>query len=141
METGLRLLAARDHSRMELRRKLCARGSDPESIEQVLDDLESRGYLNDSRFTEQYVSERKRKGYGPVRILQELKAKGISEDLIAQQMNPTDPDWRELLKQVAQRKFGSELPADRKTQAKWARYLEYRGFAAEQIRDLLWKQE
>ena len=141
METVLRILAAREHSRAELRRKLRARGNNSELVEQVLDDLESRGYLSDFRFTELYVAERKRKGYGPLRILQELKEKGISEDLIAQQMNPSDPDWRELLEQVAQRKFGASLPADRKTQAKWARFLEYRGFAVEQIRDLLWKRE
>ena len=141
MKIGLRLLAAREHSRAELRRKLGARESDPGSVEQVLDDLESRGYLSDSRFAEQYVTERKRKGYGPLRISQELKQKGIAEDLIAQQADPSDPEWWELLKHVAQRKFGAKPPADRKTQAKWARYLEYRGFAVEQIRDLLWKHD
>jgi regulatory protein len=110
-------------------------------VEQALDDLESRGYLSDSRFAEQYVAARKHKGFGPLRIWQELKQKGIAEDLIAQQMDPLDPDWRELLKHVAHRKFGATPPTDRKTQARWARYLEYRGFAVEQIRDLLWKRD
>ena len=137
----MRLLATREHSRAELQRKLTARGGEPESVDQVLDALENRGYLSDMRYTEQYVTERKRKGYGPIRIRQELREKGVAETVITLFLNSSDPEWWELLQQTARRKFGAESPKDRKTQAKWARYLEYRGFAVEQIRDLLWKND
>lgn len=139
-QAAIRLLAAREHSRAELRRKLHARCETPELLEQVLDDLEQRGYLSDARYVEQYVLSRKRKGFGPVRIRQELQERGVSADLIEPATDPGESEWRALIRQCCQRKFGDSRPADYRERARRARFLEYRGFPSEMIRGLLWDE-
>jgi regulatory protein len=134
----LRLLVAREHSRAELRRKLLSRSLEPGLVEQVLDDLEEQRYLSDDRFVEQYIASRKRKGYGPVRIRAELREKGVDSTRISHLLDEQDPEWRQLLIQELQRKFGDAGAGDQRDQAKRARFLEYRGFPAPLIRNLLW---
>lgn len=137
-QAAIRLLAVREHSRVELRRKLHARYEAPALLEQVLDGLEQRGYLSDARFVEQYVSSRKRKGFGPVRIRQELQERGVADNLIDPATDPGEREWLELIKQCCRRKFGDSLPSEYRERAKRARFLEYRGFPGELIRELLW---
>lgn len=133
----MRLLAAREHTRAELSRKLTTRGHAPEIVAEVLGDLAGRGLQSDERFTEQYVELRTRKGYGPLRILAELAEKGIAEELARDWLDPRDPAWRDQLREVARAKFGAGPPADRKDMARRARFLEYRGFPQDHIRRLL----
>lgn len=135
----MRLLALREHSRAELSRKLNARCEDERLCEQVLEWLESNGYLSDERFTELYVKQRKQKGFGPVRIGLELQERGIAADLIEAWTDPQDTQWMELLEVCCRRKFGTSPPQDFKAQTKRARFLEYRGFPAEMIRSYLWQ--
>lgn len=140
-QAAIRLLATREHSRMELRRKLKARCETPESLELVLDGLEQRGYLSDARFVEQYVESRKRKGFGPVRIRQELQERGVTADLVDPATDPADGEWLELIERCCRRKFGDARPSDYRERARRARFLEYRGFPSELIRDLLWSDQ
>ncbi|WP_428603733.1 regulatory protein RecX [Sedimenticola sp.] len=137
-QAAIRLLTIREHSRVELRRKLQSRCDEPTLLEQVLDGLELRGYQSDARFVEQYVTGRKQKGFGPVRIRQELQERGVASTLIDPQTDPRDSEWQVLLQACCRRKFGDTLPADFKERAKRARFLEYRGFPSELIRDFLW---
>lgn len=136
-EAALRLLAAREHSRAELVRKLGQRGHGNAVITSVLDDLAARGLQSDERFTEQYVALRSRKGYGPLRIRAELQERGIAPSCIESWLDLRDPAWRERLRETARAKFGAHAPADRKEMARRARFLEYRGFPQDQIRRLL----
>ncbi len=137
-QAALRLLAGREHSRLELRGKLRSRGGDPEEVERLLCQLEEQGYLNDERFLEQYVEVRTRKGFGPLRIRAELQERGLDDALISEQLQENDPDWLELMRQAARRKFGDISFGDRRQQTKVARFLEYRGFPPSLIRSLLW---
>lgn len=133
----MRLLGAREHTRVELTRKLADRGHDSSLVRQVLDDLAQRGLQSDERYTEQYLAMRTRKGYGPLRIRAELAEKGISETMIQDWLDPRDPAWRESMHEVARAKFGPQPPEDRKEMARRARFLEYRGFYPDHIRRLL----
>lgn len=136
-QVALRLLAGREHSRVELHRKLKSRAGDAGLLEQLLDELESERSLSDQRFTEEYIESRKRKGFGPMRIRRDLQEKGIARELVSACLDEHEHDWDTLLQQVARRKFGTASPADFRQWAKQARFLEYRGFAPEQIRSLL----
>ncbi|MGZ9215147.1 MAG: hypothetical protein ACXW53_24920 [Candidatus Binatia bacterium] len=49
---ALRFLARREHSRAELRRKLLTEDVDAAALDSLLDDLESKKLLSDSRFAE-----------------------------------------------------------------------------------------
>jgi regulatory protein len=134
----MRLLVHREHSRLELRRKLQARFGDNEDIAPALDTMEQHGYLSDERFAEAYVEGRKRKGYGPLRIKAELGERGIGAGLISRLLEQDAADWYGLMQSAAATKFGKMPDVDGKTQQKAARFLEYRGFPASMIRRFLW---
>ncbi len=138
VQAGLGLLVRREHSRLELYRKLASRGYGSTLIEGALDQLVQQGQLSEGRFTEQYISARIRKGYGPVRILQELGERGITEALAESGFSTIELDWYALMEQTCVQKFGTIASDDYKEQAKRARFLEYRGFQHELIRDLIW---
>ncbi|MEG7524341.1 MAG: recombination regulator RecX [Chromatiales bacterium] len=117
--------------------KLRGRGSDGDVIEVVLDGLERTGLLSDARFTESYIEWRVGRGSGPVRIRRELRERGIDGAMIAGFLEVYSGEWQELLKGVHDRKYGSEPAQDRKELSRRARFLEYRGFPGELIRQFL----
>ena len=123
------LLARREHSRLELFRKLKSREFDEESIEKVLDELNNAGWQSDARYAEVYIQKRANKGYGPIRIRQELIERGICCDLINSFLDNDKSYWQRLAKEVRVKKFGGAQPKDFKERAKQMRFLQYRGFA------------
>jgi regulatory protein len=99
------------------------------------------GYLNDERFLQEYLSMRKRKGYGPLRIKAELLERGLSSDLVSSYLEEQDSDWYQLMQQVAISKSGGLAKSTHESQQKLARFLEYRGFPVSMIRRYLWDGE
>jgi regulatory protein len=135
--SAVRLLGSRDHSREELRRKLRARFGDEQLIDQVLAGLQARHLLSDRRFVENYIEQRSRKGFGPLRIRAELGERGIPADLLAECLDEAAPDWGELLDAAAGRKFGDRPASDRRELARRGRFLEQRGFPISLVRRYL----
>jgi len=131
------LLAVREHSRLELSRKLLQRKADPARLEQVLDRLRQDGLQSDERFTESLIESRIRKGQGPLRIRRELKERGIDGPLADRYLENYREEWPSLLRQTHDARFGPGPAADQKALAKRARFLEYRGFPGEMIRGFL----
>lgn len=127
------LLARREHSLAELREKLAAREFSGEEIESALAALGREGLADEARFTESFVASRIRKGQGPIRIRAELVARGVDGDTIARCLADAH-DWRALAREVRTRRFGASPPKDFRERARQSRFLEYRGFTAEQIR-------
>jgi regulatory protein len=123
----------REHSRLELQRKLAARGHDRAAIGEALAGLAGRGLLSEARMAEAYVAERLRKGFGPVRIRHELRERGIPDALIDPHLEQSALEWLALIAAVSDKKFGPGPGGDRKELARRARFLEYRGFPAELI--------
>jgi regulatory protein len=135
--TALDLLARRDHSLAELREKLAAREFSPADIEETLARLTGDGLASDARFVEAFVAARVRKGQGPVRIRAELERRGVAADIIARHLEAEACDWGALAGEVRVRRFGAAHPRDFRERARQARFLEYRGFTADQIRAAL----
>ncbi|MDD0841467.1 recombination regulator RecX [Pseudomonas sp. Gutcm_11s] len=131
------LLARREHGRVELVRKLRQRGAPQELIDTALDRLAAEGLLSEARYLESFVASRGRAGYGPMRIREELAQRGLPRSDIEQALSETSIDWGEQLRELWQRKFSGQLPADMREKAKQARFLAYRGFSQEQIGRLL----
>jgi regulatory protein len=129
------LLARREHSVAELRRKLLAKGYAQLAVDEQLRLLEQENLLSDQRFAESYVNFRSKKGFGPVRIRLELKEKGVNATLIEEYLDNNDY-WRNIAKEVREKRFGTTLPKDYKDIAKQMRFLQYRGFSNEQLRHL-----
>jgi regulatory protein len=120
----------REHSRAELARKLAARGHAAADVAPVLDGLAERGLLSEARLAEAYVAERLRKGYGPLRVREELRRKGLDDDLIEPHLDRPAGEWLERLAVAAEKRFGTAPIEDRKELARRARFLEQRGFPA-----------
>jgi regulatory protein len=134
---ALELLARREHSRGELTRKLAARGFGADVVTSALDSLERTGALAEARFTDSFVRSRIAKGQGPQRIRAELKQRGIADDEADGVLRAADVDWLETIRAVREKRFGPELPRDYAERARQARFLQYRGFDAAQIRAAL----
>lgn len=148
LDRAVRILAMRDHSEQELRRKLAAPvmgKNGPEDIDATPEDydkviawcIESR-YLDDGRFVQQFIASRSRKGYGPVRVRQELNQKGITREAIERAMRECEIDWAVLARDQVIRKYGEPLPVDFSDKVKVQRFLLYRGYLMEDIQ-AIWR--
>ena len=124
---ALSYLAAREHSRAELGRKLLRHAEEGEDIEALLDWLEAQKFLSEERFAESLVHRRAAR-FGSSRILSELNSHGLDEatfsdlkaDLLA---NENERAW-----EVWRRKFGTPA-TDPAGAAKQMRFLQQRGFS------------
>jgi regulatory protein len=131
------LLARREHSNRELRHKLQRRFGDTPLIEEALARLAEENLQSDERYAGSYVRQRAARGYGPVRIRQEMRERGLDKPAIATALERAQLDWRELAAEVSRKKFGETPPGDASEQARRLRFLHYRGFDADDVRDLL----
>jgi regulatory protein len=131
------LLARREHSFKELQVKLCRRFAAAELVEQQLDALVDDGLQSDRRFCETFVRSKCGQGQGPQRISQQLQQRGIEDALVQELLWQAGIDWHELLLQLYRRRYADKAPADQKDRAKRMRFLQYRGFNFEQIRQVL----
>lgn len=71
------LLSRRDHSTKEIQDKLKGQGFSPSSIESAVEKARQSRYLDDARFASYFVDERVRRGWGRIKIEQELRRKGV----------------------------------------------------------------
>jgi regulatory protein len=134
---ALRLLARREHSVEELRQKLLRRGHLAEAVEAVIGHLLNRRLISDVRFAGGLVRSRSGRGQGPVRIRAELRRQGIEDSVIQAEFSNAACNWAQLASRVRVRKFGAAMPRNGAERAKQARFLQYRGFTADQIRAAL----
>ena len=132
---ALGYLARREHSRLELEKKLAPHAQTGEELSSMLDALEQCGFLSAERMVEQLIQLRGGR-FGSVRIVHELREKGIAENLIRAAL----PNIREMeqhnAREVWRKKFGV-APADAKERERQVRFLMGRGFAAEVIYKML----
>ena len=130
---AVRLLTRREHSIEELRRKLLSKGYPPDTIEPVIQKLAGKRLVSDERFTSSFVHHHAKRGQGPVRIRAELRQQGIPDSQLEEALRSADIDWVQLARDVRRRKFGATAPRSLGERAKQARFLQYRGFDAEQL--------
>ena len=132
---ALKLLASREHSRAELERKLKAHEQEPGTLKRALDELQARGFIDEQRVADSLVHRRAAK-LGAGRIRQELQAKGLDPERVAQAVAGLKASEMDRAREVWRKKFG-ELPRDAASRAKQARFLAGRGFPTEVIRRVL----
>ncbi len=132
---ALRLLGQREHSRAELERKLAEHETEPGQLAQALDDLQARGFISEARVIESVVHRRAGK-LGAARVRQELAAKGLSGEAVAEALEQLRGTELERAREVWRRKFG-EPATDPREKARQIRFLVGRGFAAEVVRKVM----
>ena len=137
LHRAVHLLSRREHSAYELDQKLNQKGFDSAFVDKVIARLTAEGLQSDDRFTEAFVRYRANNGRGPQRIQSELRERGVSEKIQAAYLDAGDAQWLECAEQVRCKRFGDAPPEDFKERARQARFLQYRGFTSEQIREVL----
>jgi regulatory protein len=129
---ALRHLVRREHSRSELARKLAPHAQSAETLAALLDELLSRKQLSDERYAEERVRVLSRK-YGPAKIRHDLRAKGISSDIV----DAISSDGElERARSILSRKY-REPATTPEERARRARFLQARGFSTDIILRLI----
>jgi regulatory protein len=124
---ALRLLARREHTRLELARKLRPHVEDPAQLLALLDDFTARGWLSEQRAVDQLLNA-KRGRFGAARIRQALLDRGVAEDLIAPALARLRETELDAARTVWTKKFGS-APRTAAERARQVRFLQSRGFS------------
>lgn len=84
LDLAYRYLGYRDRTVLEVRRHLEAKRVEPDTIDQVVDELGRQGYLDDARYARQYTADRRRlDGWGDERIERKLLSAGVAPELVA----------------------------------------------------------
>lgn len=135
--SAMNLLARREHSRRELQAKLLSRFPDAQLVERELERLAEENLQDDTRFAESFVRQRVMRGYGPLRLRQEMAHKGLADGEVTAALRELAVDWRDVAAGVYRKKFGTTAPVDLKERARRARFMSYRGFAQEHFDELL----
>lgn len=128
---ALRYLSLREHSRIELARKLSVYVQEEDDLEAVLNWLESSGFLSAERFSESLINRRAAR-FGNYRILAELQNHQLGEAemiLAREQLKATE---LERAIDVLHKKF-PHPPIDSVERMKQSRFLQQRGFSAQVI--------
>lgn len=132
---ALRYLSAREHSRVELARKLARYAGENDDIEALLDSLERAKLLSEERFSESLVNRRAAR-FGNQRILAELQSHQLDDALLSEVKAGLEQDEATRAKEVWRKRFGRP-PADAAERAKQMRFLQQRGFSHRAIQAAL----
>jgi regulatory protein len=88
-----RYLGFRDRTVLEVRRHLESKRVEPDTIEQTVAELLEQGYLDDARFAQRFVEDRRTLDHwGNERIERKLLSHGVDADLIAAALHGPTPD-------------------------------------------------
>jgi regulatory protein len=129
------LLAQREYSRQALQEKLLSEEASVEEVDQALAQLEARGLVDDTRVAETLVNRRAGK-LGGMRLRQELQAKGLSADVVAETMAALKDTEMARALAIWQKKFGV-VAADATSRNRQARFLATRGFSGDVVRQVV----
>lgn len=127
MARALRYLSMREHSRMELARKLARHAQEGDDIEALLDRLSTANFQSQSRFAEALIHRRAQR-YGNSRIAMELQSHGLDAETLDAARADLAGDEVARARAVWRKKF-SHPPQDAAERGKQMRFLQQRGFS------------
>lgn len=136
---ALRLLGNREHSRLELQRKLAPHALEPVELDALLDDLQAKGFISEQRVVESLIHRRAGK-LGAARIRQELQQKGLAPETVSRAVAELQVSELARAHAVWVRKFAQQPDATHSPEqataerARQVRFLAARGFAGDTIR-------
>ncbi len=141
MNTAVRLLTRRDHTRFEIIQKLGQRGFDGGVIDRVLVECRRLDYIDDERTARVYIDQLARRGFGFRRIRFELRKKGLTGERFEIILNEhlAEIDEHEIARKVMLKKMKSfeSVEDPQKRRDKMYRFLYSRGFDASAISELI----
>jgi regulatory protein len=132
---ALRLLARREHSRAELKRKLGPHAESAEALDALLDSLQAKKQLSDERFAGERAHVLSRR-YGASRIRQDLRARGVDDATAGRVAAAAAASDLERARAIYERRYRTPA-ATPEERAKRMRFLQGRGFPHAIIRSLV----
>ena len=139
---GIDLLTRREHGSSELKTKLAKRfkkrDCNPNTVEQVTQQLIEEGLLSDERFAASRVRQLAGRGYGPSRIRHDLRRQRV-EHLISDNMTEafdSEVDWETEAAAVYEKKYGGapivgDWGARQRERGRRLKFMQYRGFSSD----------
>lgn len=138
-DRALNLISRRPRSEWELRDYLKHKDYEPESINEILNMLSDRGYVNDLDFAMRWVDNRRLlKATSKRRLIQELRQKRVADDVIQQVLEEDETDEREVLRDLVVRKRQQSRYQD---DLKLMQYLSRQGYNYADIKSALSPEE
>ena len=141
MNSAVRILTKRDHSKYELKQKLQQRGFASKVIDTVIAECERLDYINDLRTAHLYILQLKRKCFGRRYVRMALKKKRLGGSVIENLLleNYPEVDERNNAGKILQKKEKTFEPEEdlKKRKEKIYRFLCSRGFSKYVISELI----
>ena len=132
-EKALRLLGRREYSAQELEKKLAEHFPEEESLRrEIVEEFKDNNWISDIRYAEEFIREKKEySGWGPMKIIQKLREKGIDSNIIQERLEVSFPEetQRDVIQRLAIEKWKrcSQKTAPQR-KAAVQRFLVSRGF-------------
>ena len=128
---ALRYLSMREHSRIELARKLARYAEEGDDVDALLDFLEANNWMSQERFSESLINRRAAR-FGNSRIVAELQMHGINGDELKELKTGLKDSETARACEIWERKFG-QIAADAAERNKQIRFLMQRGFSQKAV--------
>lgn len=133
-------LSYRALPKRKLWEKLKRAGFGEDAVENTVELLERKGYINDGELCAEYAEALQRsKGYGGARLRKELYAKGFERDLVEEAVEAVsaENDAELVITELLCKKFPSLQPEDRQARSKAAAYLYRMGYTYDEINNAI----
>lgn len=130
---ALSLLAKREYSATELINKLQQKSFDYDVITLVIAKLKDLNLQSDERYAEMICNARIRQGFGPLRIKQELYAKGIDSNFVDNLLKIEQDNWLGYALSVWHKKYKQQIDYSFQEIQKQKSFLYSRGFTMDTI--------
>lgn len=144
-EYALYLLGYRDRSKNEIVKKLKEKNYDEEVIGEVICYLKEKNLLDDQKFAKEWANYSIKKGFSRKRVEQELRKKGVEEEIITNTLNTifSQIDEEKMALEILERKgyLPLKVNLDKKEKLKQLsrilRFLSSRGFSYSTVEKLI----
>ena len=132
---GMSLLQYGDRSARRLAAGLMAKGTSRETAEAAAAYLVDKGYIREDDTARRFAEQDLRKGWGPRRIREDLRARGFTAEAVDEAMETLEEvDFSEACARVIRKKYG-ELPKDYADRRKMTASLMRLGYDSDHIRE------
>lgn len=135
LDLAARMLSYRAMTASMLRERLLDKGCMDEAVDYAVEYLRVHRFLDDQKYAESMVCSYMRRGYGTMRIQQELKRRGLTRQQADAAMEMYEPNWEQIYA-LLDKRLGGDL-SDRKAVSKAVAALQRRGFLWDEIRKAL----
>ena len=129
------IIGSRALSKKELTRRLVKKGNEEADAQAAADWLEDIGAVDDAAYAAALARHYGQKGYGPARVREELRRRGVDRELWDSALEEL-PDPAEILDRLIQKKCRGEL-SDPREKKRVSDALLRRGFSWSEVRSAM----